>query len=206
LNRSAHIDRDRVATLQPSLALESIDYTEDRQRCRHCLTTIGDMTVPEAVREMLSIVEKLCAAYPKKRFTLDGRLVGDIGEVLVEEAYDLKLFENLKRHHDAQCGDGRLVQIKATMKNTLTFPADHVPDYYLGVQVRADGTFVEVFNGPGAIACEAVKGRSSPKNNLHSVSISALVRLQGKVTAKDRVPLRRNAEVQPAVAHPANSG
>ncbi len=148
---------------------------------------------------MLAIVEKLCAVYPKKRFTLDGRLVGDIGEVLVAEAYDLELFENLKRHHDAQCGDGRLVQIKATMKSTLTFPADHVPNYYLGVQVRADGTFLEVFNGPGAIASEAVKGRSSPKNNLHSVSISALIRLQEKVSPTDRIPLRRNAEVQPTV-------
>ena len=35
------------------------------------------MTIPEAVRDMLAIVEKLCAVYPKKRFTLDGRLVGE---------------------------------------------------------------------------------------------------------------------------------
>jgi len=38
------------------------------------------------------------------------------------------------------------------MKKKLTFSADHVPNYYLGVQVGTDGALIEVFNGPGAIA------------------------------------------------------
>lgn len=150
------------------------------------------ITIPEAVKLMLSIVERLCVAYPKKKFTLDGRLVGDIGEVLVEDAYDIVLYEDVKKHHDAECSDGRLVQIKATMKRNLTFPADHVPNYYLGIQVKPDGTFIEVFNGPGAVAWEAVKDRSSPKTNLHSVSIVALKKLQEKVRPEDRIPLRSN--------------
>jgi hypothetical protein len=148
------------------------------------------ITIPEAVCQMLSIVEKLCVAYPKKKFTLDGRLVGDIGEVLVEDAYDLTLFEDVKRHHDAESSDGRLVQIKATMKKSLTFPADHVPNYYLGVRVHLNGSFTEIFNGPGAIAWEAVKGRALPKTNLHSVSIVALSRLQASVRSEDRIALR----------------
>lgn len=148
------------------------------------------ITVPDAVRQMLAIVERLCAAYPKKRFTLDGRLVGDIGEVLVEDAYDVSLFEDMKKHHDGESSDGRLVQIKATMKTSLTFPGDHIPNYYLGVQIHPDGTFTEVFNGPGAIAWEAVKGRGATKNNLYSVPVSVLKKLQAKVPSGDRIPLR----------------
>ena len=129
---------------------------------------------------------------PEKKFTLDGRLVGDIGEVLVEDAYDLVLYEDVKKHHDAECSDGRLVQIKATMKKNLTFPADHVPNYYLGVQVKSDGSFTEVFNGPGAVAWDAVKNRSTPKTNLHSISVGALKKLQNKVRPEDRIPLRTN--------------
>jgi hypothetical protein len=163
------------------------------------------ITIPDAVRQMLSIAEQLCAAYPKKKFTLDGRLVGDIGEVLVEDAYDLKLYEDIKKHHDAECSDGRLVQIKATMKKSLTFPADHVPNYYLGVQVGADGTFIEVFNGPGAIAWEAVKDRSKPNANLHSVSVSALAKLQAQVRPEDRIPLRRNKALKPTAPPPLRS-
>ena len=150
------------------------------------------ITIPDAVRQMLDIVEKQRVALPKEKFTLDGRLVGDIGEVLVEDAYALPLFEDVKKHHDAESSDGRLVQIKATMKKNLTFPADHVPNFYLGVQVHRNGSFTEVFNGPGAVAWEAVKGRSSPKTNLHSVSITALRKLQVRVWPEDRIPLRPN--------------
>jgi hypothetical protein len=152
-----------------------------------------NITIPEAVKQMLGIVERLCVAYPKKKFTLDGRLVGDIGEILVEDTYDLKLYVDVKKHHDAECPDGRLVQIKATMKKHLTFPADHIPNYYLGVQIGADGTFIEVFNGPGAIAWEAVRNRAKPKTNLHSISVSVLKNLQKRVSPKDQIPLRSKA-------------
>jgi hypothetical protein len=162
------------------------------------------ITISEAVKQMLAIVAKLCTAYPHKKFTLDGRLVGDIGEVLVEDAYDLKLYPDIKKHHDAECPDGRLVQIKATMKKSLTFPADHVPNYYLGVQVSADGAFVEVFNGPGAIAWQAVKDRSKPKTNLHSISVTALIKLQAQVRPEDRIPLRSNQALKPT--YPPSAG
>ena len=156
-----------------------------------------DISIPDAVQQMLKIVEQLCKSYPHKRFTLDGRLVGDIGEILVEEVYDLKLFEDLRKHHDAQSPDGRLVQIKVTMKQHLTFPADHIPNYYLAIKVSADGTFTEVFNGPGAIAWQAVKNRGPVKNNLHGVLVSALSKLQTLVPACDRIELRPNNSFNP---------
>lgn len=148
------------------------------------------ITIPDAVRQMLRIVKKLTDSYPKKKFTLDGRLVGDIGEVLVEDAYDLELFEGITTHHDAKSRDGRLVQIKATMKTSLTFPADHVPKYYLGIQIHPDGSFKEVFNGPGRIASKAVRARAKPKTNLFTVPISTLRKLQSQVAAGDKIPLR----------------
>ncbi|WP_216614722.1 hypothetical protein [Methylomonas sp. ZR1] len=150
------------------------------------------ITIPDAVRQLLAIVELLRQSYKtqKKQFTLDGRLVGDIGEVLAEEAYDIKLFEDIQKHHDATASDGRLVQIKATMQKNLTFPVDHIPLYYIGIQIHSDGTFSEVFNGPGALAWEAVKNRKPTKTNLHSVSVSALSKLNAKVAPADRIPKR----------------
>ena len=151
------------------------------------------ITIPDAVNQMLHIVKQLQSAYPKKRFTLDGRLVGDLGEILVEDAYDVELYENLQEHHDGITSDGRKVQIKATMQNSLTFPADHVPDYYLGIKIHPDGTFTEVFNGPGAVAWEAVRNRQPTKTNLHSIPISTLTDLKNNVKPEDRI-LRRNKE------------
>ena len=56
------------------------------------LEQFGTRTAPSvgspiqtALPELLRIVRELNQAYPIKKFTLDGRLVGDIGEILVQE-------------------------------------------------------------------------------------------------------------------------
>lgn len=148
------------------------------------------MNIDDAVKQMLGIVAKLRETHPKKRFTLDGRLVGDLGEILAEGIYRLRLHETLTAHHDATADDGRLVQIKATMQESLTFPADHVPNYYLGLKIHPDGSTQELFNGPGSVVWEEIKHRKPPKNNLHSVSFHILKRANGKVEPKDRIPRR----------------
>jgi len=137
-----------------------------------------------------AIVVDLQQAYPKKRFTLDGRLVGDLGEVLAESVYDINLFTGLEKHYDAICSDGRLVQIKTTLKDSLTFPCDHIPDFYLGIKILPDGICQEVFNGPGIVAHELVKNRKLTKTNLHSISISSLMKQNETVHDVDRIPKR----------------
>lgn len=158
------------------------------------------ISIPSAVTELLKIVGALQQAYPKKPFTLDGRLVGDIGEMLAESVYDREVFERLQRHHDAKCSQGRFVQIKATMKASLTFPCDHVPDFYLGIKINADGTFDEIFNGPGSVAALAIAKRQVSKTNLHSVTLTALKRLNALVQPEDRIP-RRLLRTDPTSRH-----
>lgn len=148
------------------------------------------ITIPDAISQMLQIVERLQKTYPKRKFTLDGRLVGDLGEILVEDAYDVKLFDDQKKHHDGTTSDGRYVQVKATMKGALTFPVDHIPDLYLAIQIHQDGTFTEVFNGPGCIAQEAVKCRKPAKNNQYSIAVAILKKLNEKVKESERIPRR----------------
>lgn len=147
-------------------------------------------TIKRAVGELLDIIARLNKTYPSKAFTLDGRLVGDIGEILVSESYQIRLFDKLTHHHDGKSGR-RLVQIKSTMKSSLTFPADHVPDYYIGIQIRRDGTFRTVYNGPGLIIAKRVARRKKPKNNLHSVSVKILEELDRTVPAAQRIAKRR---------------
>lgn len=150
------------------------------------------MSIQQAIKQLLGIVQNLHNEYPIKKFTLDGRLVGDIGEVLAAQYYDLELFEGIAKHYDARTPDGRLVQIKATMKDQLTFPNDHVPDYYLGIKIHDDGTLTEIFNGPGRIAGEAIKNWQSSKYNLHSIAINKLKELNKKVRDEDRIPKRQD--------------
>jgi len=116
---------------------------------------------------------------------------GDLGEVLVEESYDITLFDGLSKHHDGKTSDGRLVQIKATMKDALTFPVDHIPDYYLGIKINSDATLTEIFNGPGIIAAEAIKNRKPTKTNLHTITLSALKKLNEKVSLSEKIKEKR---------------
>lgn len=154
------------------------------------------MEIHSAVQEMLKIVEALHEKHPKKKFTLDGRLVGDLGEILVEEDYDLELYEGLEKHHDGETPEGQRVQIKTTMKKSLTFPVDHIPHYYIGIKIHADGSYTEIFNGPGAIAWEAVKNRAPTKTNLHSITLSALEKLNKTVNDSDRISKRANKAIK----------
>ena len=149
------------------------------------------ISIPEALGELQAIVTALQRSYPKKRFTLDGRLVGDLGEVLAESEYDINLFTGLEKHYDAICSDGRLIQIKTTLKDSLTFPCDHVPDYYLGIKILPDGNCQEIFNGPGKSAYELVKNRKSTKTNLHSISIKSLGQRNQSVRSEDRISKRQ---------------
>lgn len=115
---------------------------------------------------------------------MDGRLPGESGEVVAAQAYDPTLLtgsQGAMKHSVALRGGS---QIKATMKNALTFPVDHISDYYFGIRIHIDGTFTEFFNGLGQIAWEAEKNRASQKTNLHSVSISPLGRSPGNVAVK----------------------
>ncbi len=50
-----------------------------------------------------------------KKLTIDGRLVGAIGEAVIQRDYDVDLYDVLVEAYDGETSDGRLVQIKATL-------------------------------------------------------------------------------------------
>jgi hypothetical protein len=149
------------------------------------------------VQRLVSIVAQMQKCYPEKKFTLDGRLVGDIGEVLAAELYLIELNDGLTKHHDAVSADGtnRKVQIKATMNDSLTFPCDHVPQYYIGIKIDSEGEMEEIFNGPGSIIKKILKNRQITKTNLHSISISALRELNNEVPKENRIPGRKKKKI-----------
>lgn len=143
-----------------------------------------------ALEELFGAVSKLQTAYPGKPFTLDGRLVGDIGEVVASLHYRVKLNEGLTKHHDAVCDDGRNVQIKTTFSKNLTFPVGHVPDYYLGIKLNRDGTFEEIYNGPGQLIKDALKRRAPTSTGLHGNITSQLKRINLDIPDSQRIPRR----------------
>lgn len=131
--------------------------------------------IAEGLRHIFKGIEHLKKAFPERTFPIDGRLVGDIGEVLAALEFDLILHERSQPNHDATTSDGRNVQIKATFKDSLTFRT--VPDYYLGIKLSPDGGHKVIFNGPGRLIYDRYLNRKGIGSVLLSFPISELEKL-----------------------------
>ncbi len=144
--------------------------------------------ITQALREIFAGIARLKSAFPNRAFTIDGRLVGDIGEVIAALEYDVALDVKSRPKHDARTSDGHDVQIKATFKAQLTMRS--IPDYYLGFQLFRDGRFEEVYNGPGAFIAERYSHRKGIGEFLLSFPVSELRKLSAQVPADQKVARR----------------
>jgi hypothetical protein len=145
--------------------------------------------VKQQIVELHNIVEKLNERFSHKKFTLDGRLVGDLGEIIAEQIYDLELFKKVEKYYDGVTADNKRVQIKVTFKDHLTF--NHCPDYYLGLKFNENGDFKEIFNGKGEIIKERYKHRKNIGKQLLSFPINELKKLSESVKKEDRIQQRK---------------
>ena len=115
-------------------------------------------------------------------------MVGDIGEIIASLDYDIELDEVQQPDHDGHTSDGRLVQIKATFKDSLTFKT--IPEYYLGFKLFPDGRYEEIYNGPGIAISECYKERKGINEKLLSFPISALKELSSLIQSDDKIKRR----------------
>jgi len=145
--------------------------------------------ISEALELIFRGIRHLRDAFPPRVFTIDGRLVGDIGEIIAAIGYDIKLDDVSQWGHDGRTSDGkRRVQIKATFKDQLTFKT--TPEYYLGFKLFEDGRYEEVFNGPGHLIRDRYAKRKNLGTNLPAFPVSALKKLSESVPPDERIPKR----------------
>jgi uncharacterized protein DUF6998 len=112
----------------------------------------------------------------------------NIGEIVAAAAFDLVLDEVGQATHDGRTSDGRLVQVKATFQDKLTF--GRTPQLYLGFRLFPDGSHEVIFNGPGQIIFDAFKHRKGIGVTLVSLPNDRLKKLSAGVAEQDRVPPR----------------
>jgi hypothetical protein len=78
------------------------------------------------------------------------------------------------------------VEIKATQGKSVAFRSK--PEHAIIIKILPDGTFEEIYNGPGARVWEQFKGKRLPSNGQFQVSLTVLRRLNQLVAEPDRVP------------------
>jgi hypothetical protein len=149
----------------------------------------------EEIKQLLEITQKLKEKYIhlNKQFSLDGKLVGDIGEVLAAEKYGLSLLDENAEIHDAkELATGRLVQIKSSFKGYSYFPFgdNRIPEYFLSIVINEEGEISELFNGPGQfIVDNYINTRKIKpyKNHYYTLSRGVLEELNKLVDVKDKI-------------------
>ena len=135
--------------------------------------------------------DRLEALFPGRKFTLDGHLVGSIGEVLGAYMFDIELLRGSNKGHDAQTKNGEFVEIKLTQGNKI---AIRHPPYYLLVFQRNKGATVRVvFNGPGELAWENAGKKQS--NGQRPISLKKLSKLNESVAATNRLKQKHEAPI-----------
>ena len=140
------------------------------------------------IRKLYDIVHGLEESFRDegRHFTLDGHLVGSIGEVYAAKRYGLKLYPAAWKAHDGEAPDGRLVQVKATQRNRVAI--SERPDYLIVLRIVEDGEIEEVYNGPGGPVWNLFSNRKRPKNGQYQVSLSRLKALDAEVGPEGRIP------------------
>ena len=136
---------------------------------------MSESQIPSIISKLYALVDELERLFPERRFTLDGHLVGSIGEVVAKHFYHLELMPMPNESSDArtQDGTGRLVQIKLTAGETISLAdSESHPDLLIALRVNRALGFSEVYNGPYPSALLASKKAS--KRRVRTLSVRQL--------------------------------
>jgi hypothetical protein len=112
--------------------------------------------LPEPVKALYAAHAAMCEHFVHTglAFTLDGKLVGDIGEAVVAEVFGITLCQKRTPGVDGHAADDRSVQIKATglLKAGPAFtPGEGIADHLIFVRIDfGAGSAVVLYNGPEA--------------------------------------------------------
>lgn len=137
----------------------------------------------QAIHDLYAITNRLNNLYPGRHFTPDGHIVGSLGEVVAADYYGLKLFIASEPIHDAEDPKGRLVQIKATQGTRVALNEE--PNCLIVLLIHPDGSFEEIYNGPGKQVWEAC-GKQQ-KTSQRPISLTKLRILNQSIPVTEKI-------------------
>lgn len=134
------------------------------------------------VQKLIDIVCQLERDFPGRHFTLDGHLVGSIGEVMAAYYYGIELYTASAVAHDGEI-NGKKVQIKISQQDNIVI--NHEPEYLLVLYLNKSGNVYEVYNGPGKEPWTHASKKDS-HNNRHMM-VNKLMELDKAVSEEMRI-------------------
>jgi hypothetical protein len=146
------------------------------------------------VEELHGIVAELEGLYPGRKFTLDGHLVGSIGETIAAAMFEIDLLRSSTPGRDAWATGGGTVEIKATygrggvgLRDTSRTEAKSLIVLRLSREPGAEHEVV--YNGPLRLVYAGAP-LTSKSNGQASIRLSKLRQLNREVADGERIPAR----------------
>lgn len=140
--------------------------------------------IPRLVRSFYALTDELRSLIPGWQFTLDGKLVGDLGEALACYYFGLTPLAAGEKTHDAVAPDGRLVQIKTTQGKVFGLGLQRRPfEHLIALRLDGEGETEVVYNGRGDRVWRELGEITSC-----SIGVARLRRLNATVPEAERVP------------------
>lgn len=141
--------------------------------------------LPQIITELYRLTDELEHMFPGRHFTPDGHLVGSIGEALAAYYYEMELLPASSKGEDARwCGLS--VEIKATQGKRVALR--HPPERLLVLELHYDGTWSEIYNGPGDTVWSLFDGKPLPSNGQYSVGLRTLKNMMANVSHDQKIP------------------
>lgn len=132
---------------------------------------------------LYAATDRLETIFPGRKFSLDGHLVGSIGEVLAAYMFDLDLFRGSTKGHDAAARGGRSVEVKLTQQKSVAIR--HQPDHLIVLRRERGKPLEVVYNGPGKRAWDQAGKKQS--NGQRPIGVAKLRALMLSVAQADRL-------------------
>lgn len=147
----------------------------------------------QQIQQLFKISAELELDFPRRKFTLDGHLIGSIGEVIAAFHYNLELLTSSSEKHDAVSADGRFIQIKATQGNRFIGLRSE-PDYMIVLWINSkSGETIEIYNGPGALVWEMCGKLVSTGER--RISLSLLKQIATRIPESQRIGMIHPFEI-----------
>lgn len=137
------------------------------------------------LRRLYEARNELRVLYPDFKFTLDGNLIGDIGEAIALQDFSLEKLPPGTPGHDFRTKRGKLVQVKATQarKGGIHLGTKMTSfEHLIVIQLSEAGNYDILYDGPGSLIDEARVGRKTP-----SLTVNRLRQLNEQVKTPDRL-------------------
>lgn len=150
------------------------------------------LKLPPVIKELVEARDRVKKHYdyPGVEFTLDGKLVGDIGEVLAAQVFGIALTPGGGAGVDGYTEDGRAVQIKATGKRggPAFRQVDKRASHLIFIDLDFDNEVgIVLYNGPEHIVLRGMPDDWGGKQR--TVARGTIKKCNDEVSPYDRLPI-----------------